>query len=112
MVADVAGIHRLCERVTPSRPPVPHSRPIQSELMPNPRMHHPLLRRRRQTSCPGTYPRSSDEPSELGIVTRRISTLSGAARCFIDCLLRVIPRHARSARNEDLALSRPLTLLI
>jgi len=59
-----------------------------------------------------TYARSSDEPSELGIVTRRSSTLSGAARCFIDCLLPMIRRHARSARNEDLALFRTLTLLI
>ncbi|AOJ00075.1 hypothetical protein WS66_30795 [Burkholderia sp. LA-2-3-30-S1-D2] len=59
-----------------------------------------------------TYARSSDEPSELGIVTRRSSTLSGAARCFIDCLLRVIRRHARSARNEDLAPFRTRKLLI
>ncbi|ABI91862.1 MULTISPECIES: LysR substrate-binding domain-containing protein [Burkholderia] len=52
------------------------------------------------------------EPSELGIVTRRSSTLSDAARCFIDCLLQTIRRHARSARKEDLALFRTLTLLI
>ncbi|KWC18431.1 LysR substrate-binding domain-containing protein [Burkholderia ubonensis] len=52
------------------------------------------------------------EPRELGIVTRRSSTLSDAARCFIDCLLQVIRRHARSARREDLALFRTLTLLI
>lgn len=51
-------------------------------------------------------------PRELGIVTRRSSTQSDAARCFIDCLLQVIRRHARSARKEDLALFRTLTLLI
>ncbi|VWD14628.1 LysR family transcriptional regulator [Burkholderia lata] len=52
------------------------------------------------------------EPDELGIVTRRSSTLSDAARCFIDCLLQVIRRHARSARKADLALFRTLSLLI
>ncbi|KVV41480.1 LysR family transcriptional regulator [Burkholderia territorii] len=52
------------------------------------------------------------EPSEFGIVTRRSSTLSDAARCFIDCLQQVIRRHARPARNEDLALFGTLTLLI
>ncbi|MPV58265.1 LysR family transcriptional regulator [Burkholderia sp. HI2761] len=52
------------------------------------------------------------EPRELGIVTRRSSTLSDAARCFIDCLLQVIRRHARSARKEDLALFRTVSLLI
>ncbi|WP_098554017.1 MULTISPECIES: LysR substrate-binding domain-containing protein [Burkholderia] len=52
------------------------------------------------------------EPSELGIVTRRSSTLGDPARCFIDCLLQVIRRHARSARGEDLALFRTLELLI
>ncbi|MCA3845481.1 MAG: LysR family transcriptional regulator, partial [Burkholderia sp.] len=52
------------------------------------------------------------EPRDLGIVTRRSSTLSDAARCFIDCLLQVIRRHARSARKEDLALFRTVSLLI
>ncbi|AXF24470.1 LysR family transcriptional regulator [Burkholderia pyrrocinia] len=52
------------------------------------------------------------EPRELGIVTRRSSTQSDAARCFIDCLLQVIRRHARSARKEDLALFRTVSLLI
>ncbi|MEK2605324.1 LysR family transcriptional regulator [Burkholderia arboris] len=52
------------------------------------------------------------EPRDLGIVTRRSSTLSDAARCFIDCLLQVIRRHARSAREEDLALFRTVSLLI
>ncbi len=56
--------------------------------------------------------RETFEPSELGIVTRRSSTLGDAARCFIDCLLLVIRRHARSARGEDLALFRTLELLI
>jgi LysR family transcriptional regulator, regulator of abg operon len=52
------------------------------------------------------------EPRQLGIVTRRNSTLSSAARCFIDCLIQVIRRHARSARKEDLALFETLALLI
>ncbi|CAN0627351.1 LysR family transcriptional regulator, regulator of abg operon [Burkholderia multivorans] len=52
------------------------------------------------------------EPRQLGIVTRRNSTLSTAARCFIDCLFQVIRRHARSARKEDLALFETLALLI
>lgn len=52
------------------------------------------------------------EPRELGVVTRRNSTLSSAARCFIDCLMQVIRRHARSARKADLALFRTLTLLV
>ena len=52
------------------------------------------------------------EPRQLGIVTRRNSTLSSAACCFIDCLLQVIRRHARSARKEDLALFETLALLI
>ncbi|KWF70277.1 LysR family transcriptional regulator [Burkholderia multivorans] len=52
------------------------------------------------------------EPRELGVVTRRSSTLSEAARCFIDCLLHVIRRHARSARKEDLALFKTVSLLI
>ncbi|AOI75161.1 MULTISPECIES: LysR substrate-binding domain-containing protein [unclassified Burkholderia] len=52
------------------------------------------------------------EPRELGIVTRRSSTLSEAARCFIDCLLQVVRRHARSARKDDLALFKTVSLLI
>ncbi|KVL07989.1 LysR substrate-binding domain-containing protein [Burkholderia sp. MSMB1826] len=52
------------------------------------------------------------EPRELGIVTRRSSTLSDAARCFIDCLLQVVRRHARSARKDDLALFKTVSLLI
>ncbi|KWO40870.1 LysR family transcriptional regulator [Burkholderia sp. MSMB1459WGS] len=56
--------------------------------------------------------KESFEPRELGIVTRRSSTLSEAARCFIDCLLQVIRRHARSARKDDLALFRTVSLLI
>ncbi|AOI61712.1 LysR family transcriptional regulator [Burkholderia diffusa] len=67
----------------------------------------PFGERMRMLSLKETF-----EPSELGIVMRRSSTLSDAARCFIDCLLQVIRRHARSARNEDLALFRTLTLLI
>ncbi|KGB93244.1 MULTISPECIES: LysR substrate-binding domain-containing protein [Burkholderia] len=52
------------------------------------------------------------EPRELGIVTRRSSTLSEAARCFIDCLLQVVRRHARSARKDDLVLFKTVSLLI
>lgn len=50
------------------------------------------------------------EPLALGIVTRRNSTRSSAAHCFIDCLFQVIRRHARSAKKEDLALFDTLTL--
>ncbi|EAY71428.1 LysR family transcriptional regulator [Burkholderia dolosa] len=52
------------------------------------------------------------EPRDLGIVTRRAGTLSDAARCFIDCLLHVIRRHARSARRDDVALFSTVSLLI
>ncbi|MEX3919655.1 LysR substrate-binding domain-containing protein [Paraburkholderia sp. BR10936] len=56
--------------------------------------------------------REAFEPRQLGIVTRRNSTLSRAAVAFIDCLLQVIRRHARSAKKEDLALFKTLELLI
>lgn len=56
--------------------------------------------------------REAFEPRQLSIVTRRNSTLSGAASCFIECLLQVIRRHARSARKEDLVLFDTLTLLV
>ena len=49
---------------------------------------------------------------QLSIVTRRNSTLGGAPRCFIDCLLQVIRKHARSAKKEDLVLFETLTLLV
>jgi DNA-binding transcriptional LysR family regulator len=49
---------------------------------------------------------------QLSIVRRRNSTLSSAAECFIDCLLQVIRRHARSAKKEDQQLFETLTLLI
>jgi DNA-binding transcriptional LysR family regulator len=49
---------------------------------------------------------------QLSIVRRRDGTLSSAAACFIDCLLQVIRRHARSARKEDRELFETLTLLI
>lgn len=52
------------------------------------------------------------EPRQLSVVTRRNSTLSSAAVCFVECLLKVIRRHARSARKDDLALFETLTLLI
>ncbi|MEM5422015.1 LysR substrate-binding domain-containing protein [Paraburkholderia ferrariae] len=56
--------------------------------------------------------REAFEPRQLGIVTRRNSTLSRAAVAFIDCLLQVIRRHARSAKKEDLDLFKTLELLI
>jgi DNA-binding transcriptional LysR family regulator len=56
--------------------------------------------------------REAFEPRQLSIVTRRNSTLSGAATCFIECLLQVIRRHARSAKKEDLVLFDTLTLLV
>ncbi|MFM0460385.1 LysR substrate-binding domain-containing protein [Paraburkholderia sediminicola] len=49
---------------------------------------------------------------QLSIVTRRNSTLGGAAHCFIECLMQVIRKHARSAKKEDLALFDTLTLLV
>ncbi|TDN63324.1 LysR family transcriptional regulator [Paraburkholderia sp. BL10I2N1] len=56
--------------------------------------------------------REAFEPRQLSIVTRRNSTLSGAASCFIECLLQVIRQHARSAKKEDLVLFDTLTLLV
>jgi DNA-binding transcriptional LysR family regulator len=56
--------------------------------------------------------REAFEPRQLGIVTRRNSTLSSAAIAFVQCLLDVIRRHARSAKKEDLALFETLELLI
>ncbi|OAJ53246.1 LysR family transcriptional regulator [Paraburkholderia ginsengiterrae] len=52
------------------------------------------------------------ESRQLSIVSRRNSTLSSAAVCFVECLLKVIRRHSRSARKDDLALFATLTLLI
>jgi LysR family transcriptional regulator of abg operon len=52
------------------------------------------------------------EPRQLSIVTRRNSTLSSAAACFVDCFTKVIRRHARSAMKEDLKLFETLELLI
>lgn len=52
------------------------------------------------------------EPRQLSIVTRRNSTLSTAALCFLDCLLQVIRRHSRSAKKEDRQLFETLTLLV
>ncbi|WP_176051293.1 LysR substrate-binding domain-containing protein [Burkholderia sp. BCC1644] len=68
---------------------------------------HPFGERMRALPLKETF-----EPRDLGIVTRRSSTLSDAARCFIECLLQVIRRHARSASKEDLALFRTVSLLI
>ncbi|WP_038496033.1 LysR substrate-binding domain-containing protein [Collimonas arenae] len=52
------------------------------------------------------------EPRQLCVITRRSSTLSRAAVCFIDCLLQVIRRHSRSAKKEDQQLFNTLTLLV
>ncbi|MCW3482062.1 LysR substrate-binding domain-containing protein [Neisseriaceae bacterium JH1-16] len=51
-------------------------------------------------------------PRQLSIVRRRDATLSQAAQCFIDCLLQVIRRRARSAKTEDLQLFETVTLLV
>ncbi|SDO14229.1 LysR substrate-binding domain-containing protein [Pseudomonas jinjuensis] len=52
------------------------------------------------------------EPRHLSIVKRRNGTLSASAMCFVDCLLQVIRRHARSARREDRQLFETLELLV
>jgi len=52
------------------------------------------------------------ETSRLGIVSRRDALRNAAARCFVDCLLQVIRRRARSARTEDRELFDLLDLLI
>jgi len=51
-------------------------------------------------------------PRQLSIVRRRDGTLSQVAQCFIDCLLEVIRRHARSARVEDRQLFETVSLLV
>lgn len=48
----------------------------------------------------------------IGIVTPRNAPLGAAAQCFVDCLLQVIRRRARSARPEDVELFDTLSLLI
>lgn len=48
----------------------------------------------------------------IGIVTPRNAPLGAAAQCFVDCLLQVIRRRARSARPEDVELFDTLGLLI
>jgi len=52
------------------------------------------------------------EPRKLSIITRRNAALSNPALCFIDCLMRTIRSHARSARKDDLQLFETLRLLI
>lgn len=49
---------------------------------------------------------------QLSIVRRQSSALSSSATCFIDCLLQVMRRHARSARREDRELFETLQLLV
>ncbi|WP_028217351.1 LysR substrate-binding domain-containing protein [Paraburkholderia oxyphila] len=56
--------------------------------------------------------REQFEPRQLSVVTRRNSTLSNAAVCFVECLVKVIRRHARSAKKDDLALFETLKMLI
>jgi len=48
----------------------------------------------------------------IGIVTSRNTQLGAAAQCFVDCLVQVIRRRARSARPEDTRLFDTLDLLI
>ncbi|MCW3481995.1 LysR substrate-binding domain-containing protein [Neisseriaceae bacterium JH1-16] len=48
----------------------------------------------------------------IGIVTPRNAQLGTAAQCFVDCLLQVIRRRARSAKVEDTRLFDTLDLLI
>lgn len=56
--------------------------------------------------------REQFEAATLAIITRRGGTLSSAAQCFIDCLLFVIRRHARSASKKDRSLFDELKLRI
>ena len=52
------------------------------------------------------------EPRQLSIVSRRNNTLSNAAVCFVECFLKVLRKHARSAKKDDLALFETLSLLV
>lgn len=52
------------------------------------------------------------ETGKLGIISRRDTTRSVAAKCFVDCLIQEIRRCARSASAVDCRLSEKLTLLI
>lgn len=49
---------------------------------------------------------------QLAIVKRRSGTLSSAAACFIECLMQVIRRHARSAKKQDQLWFEMLSLLV
>ncbi|GAB7540976.1 LysR family transcriptional regulator [Cupriavidus sp. 8B] len=51
------------------------------------------------------------ETSQLGIIARRSAMRGAAAQCFVDCLLAVIRRRARSAAAADQELFDLLTLL-
>lgn len=48
----------------------------------------------------------------IGIVTPRNAQLGVGAQCFVECLLQVIRRRARSARPEDVQLFDTLDLLV
>jgi DNA-binding transcriptional LysR family regulator len=50
-------------------------------------------------------------PQQLKIISRRNSPRSSAAICFIECLLKVIRRHSRSAKPEDRQLFETISLL-
>lgn len=56
--------------------------------------------------------RETFEPRRLGIITRRGGALSNPAQCFVECLLQVIRRHARSAKKDDRRLFETLRLLV
>ncbi|MGX1186463.1 LysR family transcriptional regulator of abg operon [Pseudomonas sp. F-14 TE3623] len=48
----------------------------------------------------------------IGITQLRNTQLGVAAQCFVECLLQVIRRRARSSKKEDVCLFDTLTLLI
>ena len=56
--------------------------------------------------------RETFEQRRLGIITRRGGALSNPAQCFVECLLQVIRRHARSAKKDDRRLFETLRLLV
>lgn len=51
------------------------------------------------------------DPLELGIITRRGSTRSAAATCFLECLLKVIRRHSRSSKKEERQIFDTITFM-
>ncbi|MDF5939685.1 LysR substrate-binding domain-containing protein [Pseudomonas aeruginosa] len=71
-------------------------------------------RRRPAVARPGGAAGAAEtfEPRRLGIITRRGGALSNPAQCFVECLLQVIRRHARSAKKDDRRLFETLRLLV